>query len=128
MVSGSWDHTLRVWDLATGKTKRTLQGHTGRVIALAVTPNGRYVVSGSADKTVQVWDLATGENIRIYQGHTSTIKALAVTPDSRYVVSASWDNPPHVWDLITGKTSKNAPTYYLGHSLGSHDRWQSRDL
>lgn len=56
VVSGSNDYTLRVWDLATGETKETLQGHTSSVIAVAVTPDGRHVVSGSYDYTLRVWD------------------------------------------------------------------------
>ena len=42
MVSGSHDHTLRVWDLATGETKTTLHGHIYGVNAVAVTPDGRH--------------------------------------------------------------------------------------
>ena len=42
VVSGSEDNTLRVWDLATGETETTLQGHTSSVSAVAVTPDGRH--------------------------------------------------------------------------------------
>ena len=62
--------TLRVWDLASGETVRTLSGHTGGVRAVAVTPDGRQVVSGSGDKTLRVWDLASGETVRTLSGHT----------------------------------------------------------
>ena len=103
VVSGSYDRTLRVWELATGETKRTLQGHTREVRAVAVTPDGRYVVSGSWDKTLRVWDLATGETKRTLQGHTGEVSALAVTSDGRYVVSCSWhDRTLRVWDLKDG--------------------------
>jgi WD40 repeat protein len=34
------DRTLRVWDLESGQTVRTLEGHRGSVTAVAVTPDG----------------------------------------------------------------------------------------
>jgi WD40 repeat protein len=109
VVSGAWDHTLRVWDLATGETKMTLQGHTSWVTAVVVTPDGRHVVSGSADHTVRVWDLATGQTKTTLQGHTN---AVVVTPDSRHVVSGSAGHTLRVWDLVTGQTK----TTLQGHT------------
>ena len=49
-VSGSEDKTLRLWELATGKSVQIFEGHTGSVTAVAVTPDGRFAVSGSEDK------------------------------------------------------------------------------
>jgi WD40 repeat protein len=75
---GDGDNTLRVWDLATGETKTTLQGHTGSVYAVAVTPDSRYVVSGSYDNTLRVWDLKNGKEILTFTvdgGMTACIAA-----------------------------------------------------
>ena len=47
-VSASEDRTLRLWDLESGQTLRTLEGHTDWVNAVAVTPDGRRAVSASA--------------------------------------------------------------------------------
>jgi WD40 repeat protein len=60
IVSGSWDKTLKVWDLDTGSLLRSLEGHTGSVNAMVVTPDGEHIVSASLDKTLKVWDLANG--------------------------------------------------------------------
>jgi hypothetical protein len=104
VVSGGYAKTLRVWDLATGETKRTLQGHTSSVTVVAVTPDGRYVVSGYWDNTLRVLDLGTGETKRTLHGHTSPVTAVTVTPDGRYAVSGSYDKTLRVWDLTTGET------------------------
>ncbi|MGH9455788.1 MAG: WD40 repeat domain-containing protein, partial [Terriglobia bacterium] len=102
-VSASWDNTLKVWDLTSGKELRTLTGHTGWVTAVAVTPDGKQAISGSEDKTLKVWDLASGKELRTLTGHTGAVTAVAVTPDGKQAVSASSDNTLKVWDLTSGK-------------------------
>jgi hypothetical protein len=69
-VSGSYDHTVRVWDLASGRCTAVLQGHTGGVSGVALSLDGRVAVSGSGDRTVRVWDLASGRCTAVLQGHT----------------------------------------------------------
>jgi WD40 repeat protein len=60
VVSGSWDQTIKVWNLRTGKELRTISGHKDHVNTVAFTPDGRYIVSGSQDKTLKLWDIKTG--------------------------------------------------------------------
>ena len=50
---------LKVWDLERGEELRTLEGHTGWVDGVAVTPDGRRAVSACDDRTLKVWDLET---------------------------------------------------------------------
>ena len=45
---------------STGQLRRTLEGHSHYVCAVAIAPNGDYIVSGSYDKTVRIWDSASG--------------------------------------------------------------------
>ena len=65
-ITGSGDHTVRVWDLATGEpVGDPFTGHTGAVRAWRPPPiDGRPVaISAVGDDTVRVWDLATGEPV-----------------------------------------------------------------
>ena len=55
LVSGSWDATLRLWEVATGKPVATLEGHTDRVTCVAFDPKGERLVSGSDDKSILLW-------------------------------------------------------------------------
>lgn len=87
---------------AGGSLIRTLEGHSGPVAAVTVTPNGRWIVSGSHDYTLRVWDLETGTELHALEGHKSNIRSLAVTPDGRRAVSASFDRTLKVWDLEGG--------------------------
>ena len=121
VVSGSDDHTVRVWDLATGTpVGAPFTGHTDGVMAVAVAVlEGRpVVVSGSWDDTVRVWDLATGTPVGDpFTGHTSSVSAVAVAElEGRpVVVSGSIDDTVRVWDLATG-TPVGDP--FTGHTAG----------
>ena len=48
--------TRRVWDLETGECRQTLEGHSGQVSSVGITPDGRTAISGSWDKTVRAFE------------------------------------------------------------------------
>lgn len=56
VVSGSYDHLVKVWALATGECLQTLAGHQAPVLTVAFDAN--KIISGAADKTIKVrpWD------------------------------------------------------------------------
>ena len=91
-VTGSWDRTVRVWDLATGiPLGQPLTGHTDRVGAVACTSlDGVPVaVTGSYDQTVRVWNLRTGEPAGLIVAGDA--HALAITADGVLVVGMGHD-------------------------------------
>ena len=104
IVSGSNDKTVKVWNTASGRLLRSLDGHTDSVRAVAVSPDGRFIVSGSNDKTVKVWDAASGRLLRSLDGHTDRVRAVAVSPDGRTIVSGSHDRTIRAWDLASGES------------------------
>ena len=53
IMTGSWDKTLKSWDLSTSGVLKTFDGHSDRVLSLALSANGTYAVSGSDDKSVR---------------------------------------------------------------------------
>jgi WD40 repeat protein len=94
-----------VWDVAAGRCLAVLEGHTGLVTSVALTPDGRTAVSGSDDQTLRVWDVATGRCLAILEGRTGEVFSLSVTPDGRTAVSMAGHNPLRVcvWDVATGR-------------------------
>jgi WD40 repeat protein len=110
-VSGSWDQTLRVWDIETGLCLRIFEGHKeghrhAWVESVALTPDGRYAVSGCMGDSLRVWDIETGLCLRTLEGHNSGIGKLSITPDGRYAVSGNNDQTVRVWELETGRCVK----------------------
>ena len=96
-LSGSADHTLRLWDLATGETLRTLEGHTRGVSAVAVLADGSRALSGSWDDTLRLWDLATGECLSEYTADAE-ISCVAFARDD-LIVAGSADGKIHILEI-----------------------------
>src|SRR5262249_50222930 len=60
LASRSGDGTVKLWDMATGQTRRTLKAVAG-VNAVACSPDGEAVVAGCSDGLIRLWDLGTGD-------------------------------------------------------------------
>lgn len=64
LASGSWDFTVKLWDIPTRKHIATFPGHIGWVSSVAFSPDGTKLVSGSFDGTALLWDVP--ESIKLY--------------------------------------------------------------
>lgn len=84
-----------------------LKGHTGAILGIAISADGRRAVSGSFDNTVRVWDLEKRRIIATLHEHSNAVYGLALTPDGTLAVSGSADGTARVWNLETGKLITN---------------------
>lgn len=94
---------LILWELSTGKILFSLDGHSDRIDAVALSLDESYAASGGRDKTVRVWDLKTGKAVAVLTGHQKEIEALAFSPDRKYALSGSRDHAMKLWDIEAGK-------------------------
>ena len=101
-VSASQDRTLKVWKLASGRSVRTLTGHTNWVHSVALSGDGALAVSASADQTLKVWDVASGRELYTLAGHIERVFGVALSGDGTLAVSASGDMTLKMWELMPG--------------------------
>lgn len=64
LASGSYDQTIKLWDIYTGQVLHTLQGHTSWVWSVKFSPDGNTLASSSSDETIKLWDVQTGECLK----------------------------------------------------------------
>ncbi|NOX56118.1 MAG: protein kinase, partial [Planctomycetes bacterium] len=106
---------MKVWDLDSGRSIRTLNAHQAAVLAIAFSPDSRLLLSASDDTTVKLWDVRSGACLRTLKGHACPVQAAAISPDGRFAMSGPGDpvgtraacngedTSLRLWDLSTGR-------------------------
>lgn len=103
VVANGPGHTLKIWELATGRQVRTFEGHARTINAIAISADGKRLISASDDHTVRVWDLINGREIRVFKKHGNYVKAAAISPNGEYAISGGWDDTLRFWNAVTGR-------------------------
>ncbi|KAF0984926.1 hypothetical protein FDP41_000825 [Naegleria fowleri] len=114
-LSGSWDKTLRLWNLNTGKCERNFLGHTNDVLSVSFSHDDRQIVSGSRDKTIKLWNTLGECKYNITErGHKEWVSCVrfVANKEKPLIISAGWDKVVKLWDL----TSCTLQTNLVGHT------------
>ena len=110
LITASFDRTIRIWDIKTGKVLKVLKGiikgHRDVINFAVFSPNDLLIVSASSDKTIRIWDAQKGNQLKVLRGHRSSINTAVFSCDSKRIVSASLDRTVCVWNAETGKIIK----------------------
>jgi WD40 repeat protein len=118
IVSGSYDHTVRIWDAVSGTILHILEGHTGGVTSVTFLPDGLRIVSGSDDSTVRIWDALLGTILHTLEGHTGGVTSVTFSSDGTRIVSGSYDHSTRIWDAETGALQRTLKRFHP-HNLQS---------
>jgi WD40 repeat protein len=110
MISGSYDKTIRQWDLEAGKEIEEVRDVCEQgVRAVGASRDGRWVVTacGNSDtrdselRSIRVCEVETG-TVRIFQGISRRITCIDIPADNTLLASGSWDGTVQIWSLETG--------------------------
>ena len=121
IASGSEDHTVKLWDVETGRVVRTLHGHTDDVGSVCFSPDGQLLASLARTGSVKIWDVATGRLVRTLEGNGS----VTFSRDSSQIAAGSgcfmgMRHHAALWDIATGRKLQMfaghfSPTGHTGH-------------
>jgi RNA polymerase sigma factor (sigma-70 family) len=112
-------HLVRLWDMASGKEKHTLNGHWAYILDMAFSPDGRWLATTNGDigstpneNRCFVWDAATGKKVAAMpDGLSKGASAIAFSRDGRFLAAALPDGAIRLWEVATW-TKRNE---YKGH-------------
>lgn len=114
LASGSFDKTVKLWDVNRQTEIATLRGHGNHVYAVAFSPDGRLLASGSGDSTVKLWDIQRLTEVATLKGHRDLVRAVAFSPADQLIVSCGDDRTMRLWDVEQRKKIA---------VLGGHHDW-----
>jgi WD40 repeat protein len=105
VVSGSGDHTLKVWDSATGKEIKSFggpAGHQNLVMSVSISPDGSLIASGGTDNTAKIWDFPSSTPLRSL-AKSEGASILAVSSDGSKLAGGDKDGHVKIWNSADGK-------------------------
>jgi WD40 repeat protein len=99
IISGSYDNSVKIWDIKSGQCINTLNGHTGSVRSVFAINN--FIISGSWDMSIKIWDISSGECINTINGHTDSVWSVCAIGNK--IISGSSDKTIKIHEFITHK-------------------------
>lgn len=114
VLSGSYDGTMKLWEVSTGRMVRTFRGHEDIIDSVVFGPKGNVALSGSRDNTMKLWDLETGRTLHTFIAHMKSVYSVAFSPDGKFVLSGSGDRTMKLWDASTGRLIRTFEGYDEG--------------
>jgi WD40 repeat protein len=109
LAAGSFNKTVTLWDVASGRELRSFRTGPGNiilsitVISVAFSTDGRTLASGASDNTITLWDMASGHELRTFKGHKKAVNSIAFSPNGRTLASGSDDQTIKLWDVTSGR-------------------------
>jgi len=95
-------------DFETGAAT-TLQETKDEMLAVAISPDGKFLAAGGTDTVVRVWSLPDKQPVATLKEHTDWISGLSFSPDSKLLATGSADKTVRLWDTAAWKQTLQLP-------------------
>jgi hypothetical protein len=97
------DRTVTIHRISDGALVARLEGHSGPVVSLDASWDGRYLATPSTDGTVRIWTLPGGQLVHTLMAQQLGNNIVQFSPDGRTLATAGTDGSVTLWSLATGR-------------------------
>lgn len=99
IVSGSYDQTLKQWDLHTGRLLQSCYDETGSINAIAIYEEGGFIASGGGDGEITIWELGGEKKLGLLVGNVTSLESIAISNSGEYIAAGCTDGLIKIWHL-----------------------------
>lgn len=96
------DRTLSVRALAPGDSRLSFKGHATDVLALQLSPDGKWLASGDRSGTIKLWAVDPQHERLHMRGHETSLRTVAFSTDGTRILTSDWKERTVLWDAETG--------------------------
>ncbi|KAK4766097.1 hypothetical protein SAY87_007739 [Trapa incisa] len=112
IVSGSFDETIRIWEVKTGRCLNVIRAHSMPVTSVHFNRDGSLIVSGSHDGSCKIWETKNGALLKtLIDDKMPAVSFAKFSPNGKFILVATLNNTLKLWNYSTGKFLK----IYTGH-------------
>jgi WD40 repeat protein len=112
IATGSFNGSIKIWDIPTGVCLETLQGHIGGIVSAVFSHDSTRLASGSENCAIKIWDTCSGACLLTLREHSSRIQKIAFSQDSTKLASGASDGTIKIWDI---SAENSECSEYEGH-------------
>ncbi|MBF9071973.1 WD40 domain-containing protein [Streptacidiphilus fuscans] len=103
LVTLANDGAVRLWDTATSRSRRILNGHGRKVFSTAYSPDGSLLAVAGNDGRIRLWNTATGVLTSTLRGNNDQLVSAVFAPVDALLATASNDGDVYLWNAVTGE-------------------------
>jgi len=117
VATGSYDQSVRLWDIEKGACLYRLSAHSDTVVSSHFNGDGTQLVTAGFDGAVRVWDVKTGKMVKNFVGDAEIPVCFAKwSPNSKFILMGCFDD---TWKLLNSETGDVVRTY-VGHKFNDY--------
>ncbi|NCO73671.1 MAG: WD40 repeat domain-containing protein [Cyanobacteria bacterium] len=101
VISGSYDQTVKQWDLRNGDLLYSDFDETGAINAVAIHEEGEFIATGGGDGEITLWKLGDNKKLGVLVGNVTSLESIAISTSGEYIAGGCADGSIKIWHLPT---------------------------
>jgi WD40 repeat protein len=126
LATSGYDGAILLWEVATGRLVRRLEGARGTIWSLDYAPAGDRLAAAGEDGKIRIWSPGDGRLLSVLEGHGRNVWEVRFSPDGRRLASGSFDRTARLWDSVSGAASATLADHeeaVVGLAWSPDGRW-----